>query len=68
MVASLADAEVSKTIDELPADLAAFGLDKPTVTATLTEGTTALPPLVVGKNTAIGGKTYVRRGDEPKIS
>jgi hypothetical protein len=67
MVASLADAEVSKTIDEMPADLAAFGLDKPTVTATFTEGTTALPPLVVGKNTAIGGKTYVRRGTEAKL-
>src|SRR5207237_3105354 len=25
------------------------------------------PAVAVGKNTAIGGKTYVRKGDEPKL-
>src|SRR5215510_10900000 len=53
---------------QAPADLAPFGLDKPTVTARLTLKDGSQPPLVVvGKNTAIGGKTYVRKDDEPKL-
>ena len=68
LVASIGDAEVQKTLDELPKDLASFGLDRPTVTVRLTlKGGAQQPPLAVGKNTAIGGKTYVRKGDEPKL-
>ena len=64
VVSTLADAEVQKTLDDMPSDLAPFGLDKPTVTArvTLKDGSQS-PPVAVGKNTAIGGKTYVRKGD-----
>ena len=65
---TVADAEVQKTLDEVPQDLASFGLDKPTVTVRLTlKDGTQLPALAVGKNTAIGGKTYVRKGEEPKL-
>ena len=68
VVSTLADAEVQKTVDEMPSDLAPFGLDKPTVTARVTLKDGSQPPAVaVGKNTAIGGKTYVRKGDEPKL-
>ncbi len=68
LVATIADAEVQKSLDDLPADLAPFGLDKPTVTARLTLKDGTEPPAVaVGKNTALGGKTYVRKGDEPKL-
>jgi len=68
LVNTIADAEVQKTIDEVPQDLASFGLDKPepTVTLTLKDGSQT-PPLAVGKNTTIGGKTYARKDDEPKI-
>lgn len=68
IVNTLADAEVQKTLDELPADLAPFGLDKPTVTAQVRLKDGSQPPSVaVGKNTAIGGKAYVRKGDEKKL-
>lgn len=68
LVSTLADAEVQKTLDQLPPDLAPFGLDKPTVTARLTlKSGEQTPAVAVGKNTAIGGKTYVRKGDEPKL-
>ena len=68
VVGTIADAEVQRTLDQAPADLAPFGLDKPTVTARLTlKDGSQPPPVVVGKNTAIGGKTYVRKGDEPKL-
>ena len=68
LVATLTGAEVQKTLDEPPKDLAAFGLDKPKVVARLTLKDGAQPPpIAVGKNTAIGGKTYIRKGDEPKL-
>jgi hypothetical protein len=68
LLGTLLDAEVQKTLDQVPQDLATFGLDKPTVIARLMVKDGAQPPAVsVGKNTAIGGKTYVRKGDEPKL-
>jgi hypothetical protein len=67
LLGSLAGAEVQKTIDELPADLGPFGLDKPTVTVRLALKSGEVPPIAVGKNTAIGGKTYVRKDDEKKL-
>jgi len=68
VLGAITDAEVQRTLDEAPKDLAPFGLDKPTVVAKLTVKDGAQPPPVsIGKNTAIGGKTYVRKGDEPKL-
>jgi hypothetical protein len=68
LLSTLLDAEVQKTLDEAPADPAAFGLDKPspTVRLTVTSGE-APPPITVGKTTTIGAKTYVRKDDEPKV-
>jgi hypothetical protein len=67
MLATIVDAEVQKTLDEAPQDLSGFGLDKPNVVARLTAKDASPPPIAVGKNTTIGGKTYVRKGDEPKV-
>jgi len=68
LVNTLADAEVQRTLDEAPQDPAAFGLDKPSPLVKLTvKSGPEPPPIAVGKNTAIGGKSYVRKGDEPKL-
>jgi hypothetical protein len=67
MLGMVVDAEVQRTLDDTPADLAAFGLDKPNVVVRLTAKDASPPPISVGKNTSIGGKTYVRKGDEPKL-
>jgi hypothetical protein len=68
LLTTVIDAEVQRSLDELPQDLGSFGLSPPSATVTLTvAGETQPPPVKVGKNTAIGGKTYVRRGDEPKL-
>jgi hypothetical protein len=67
MLGMVVDAEVQRTLDEVPQDLSGFGLDKPNVVVRLTAKDATLPPIAVGKNTTIGGKTYVRKGDEPKI-
>jgi len=67
LVTSLIGAEVQKTIDAVPDDLAKFGLDKPNPLVRVTAGDRTLPELRVGRNTTVGGKAYVRRGDEPKV-
>jgi len=68
VVNTLADAEVQRTLDEAPQDPAAFGLDKPSPLVKLSVKSGAEPPpIAIGKNTAIGGKSYVRKDDEPKV-
>lgn len=67
LLTTVVDAEVQRTLDEVPQDLTAFGLAAPSVTVRLTLKEGSAPPVAVGKNTAIGGKTYVRKGDDPKI-
>jgi hypothetical protein len=66
-VQAVTAAEVQKSLDELPADLAPFGLDKPSTVITLSTKDGAQAPIQIGKNTTIGAKTYVRKGDAPKI-
>jgi len=63
VLGAITGAEVQKTLDEPASDLASFGLDKPDPTVRLTTASGELPPIAVGKNSAIGGKTYVRVGD-----
>jgi hypothetical protein len=67
LLGSLTGAEIQKSLDELPSDLAAFGLDRPDPTVKLATAKGPLPSIAVGKNAAIGGKTYVRIGDQPKV-
>lgn len=67
LIRAIADAEVKKTIDEPPQDLAPFGLAQPMVTAKLTAKDTALPDLKVGKTTSVSASTYVQRADQSKI-
>jgi hypothetical protein len=67
MVTSLTGSEVQKTIDELPKNLAEFGLEKPDPLVRVVAGERPLPELGFGRTTTVGAKAYVRRGDEPKI-
>jgi hypothetical protein len=67
LLTAITGAQVQKSLDELPPDLAPFGLDKPATTITLTVKDGTVLPIRIGKNTTIGAKTYVRKGDEPKI-
>ncbi len=67
VLTSITNAQVQKSLDDVPSDLAPFGLDKPATTIRLTTKDGPLPPIAIGKNTAIGAKTYVRKDDEHKI-
>ncbi|MGH7779636.1 MAG: DUF4340 domain-containing protein [Candidatus Binataceae bacterium] len=65
---AIAAAEVSKTVEEKPADLAPFGLAKPAVVITVTNFKgRALPRIDVGKTTPIGFNAYVTRGGKPAV-
>jgi Domain of unknown function (DUF4340) len=68
LLTALTGAEVQKSLDSLPPNLADFGLDKPDPTVKLATAKGDLPVIAVGKNAAIGGKSYVRVGDEQKIT
>ena len=68
LLGTLADAEVTRTLEDVADKLASYGLDTPEATAriTLADGT-ALPPLKVGKTTSVGFSSYVQKGDDPKV-
>ncbi len=67
LVRAIAECEVKKTLDEVPQDLAPFGLDTPKVTVKVTLKDRELPAIRVGKTTPVGYSTYIQRADEPKI-
>jgi hypothetical protein len=68
LLGAITGAQVQKSLDDVPqGDLSPFGLEKPATTITLRTKDGPLPPIHVGKNTAIGAKTYVRKGQEGKI-
>jgi hypothetical protein len=66
LLGALTGAKVTKTIEDAK-DLAVFGLDKPDPTVRLAVKGAPGPVIHVGKNTQIGGKSYVRLGDEPQV-
>lgn len=67
LVKAIAECEVKSTLDDVPADLAPFGLDKPKVEVKVTLKDRELPAIKVGKNTPVGFSTYIQRADEPKV-
>ena len=67
VLSAIVNATVTRSLDEVPSDLAPFGLAPPATTVKLTVKNGTVPPIAIGKNTAIGAKTYVRKGDEAKI-
>ncbi len=65
---AIADADVSSTVEEKPADLAPFGLQKPaTVVIVTTYPNHTLPAIDVGKTTPVGFNAYVKLGDNPAV-
>lgn len=67
LLGAILAAPVQKSLDDVPADVSPFGLDKPATTITLTTKDGPLAAIHIGKNTSIGAKTYVRKADQPKI-
>ncbi len=68
VLTALTGAQITRTLDEVPTDLAAFGLDRGDPVVTLQTASGPLPPIILGKNLTIGGKTYLRVGNDGKVA
>ena len=66
---AVADAEVKRTLDEVPQDLAVYGLTTPVVKAKLVLKDGKSVPLVsFGKDTPVGFSTYAQKEGDAKVS
>ncbi len=68
LIKAVDQAEVSRTLDDLQADLALYGLDEPAVTVHLTlKDGSQLPLIRIGKDTPVGHSVYVQREGEETV-
>jgi Domain of unknown function (DUF4340) len=63
----IADADLKRTVDEHPTDLAPYGLDKPAVTVVVGTKDRTLAGVEVGKNAPIGYLVYIKTTDKPAV-
>jgi len=64
---SLAGLESNRVIDEQPASLAEYGLDKPRITAAFTDAGGKQHALQIGKKTPTGGDLYAKTADSNRV-
>jgi hypothetical protein len=65
---AISDCRIERTVDEKPADLAAYGLDKPqTIVTVTTFDKKTHPGIAVGRNTPVGFYSYIRYIDKPAV-
>ncbi|TMA77995.1 MAG: DUF4340 domain-containing protein, partial [Deltaproteobacteria bacterium] len=68
LVTAVADAKVTRTLDDVADKLASYGLAPPEAVVKLgLEGGTELPALKVGKTTQVGFSAYVQKDDEKSV-
>jgi hypothetical protein len=63
----IANANITRTVDEHPADLAPFGLDKPGATVFVSTKDKTFPGVEIGKNAPIGYSVYIKTTDKPDV-
>ena len=68
MLTAIAEADTSRTLENVGDKLAQYGLAPPeaTVTLTLKDGK-PFPAIKVGKTTQVGSSAYFQKGDDPKV-
>ncbi|MGZ3510950.1 MAG: DUF4340 domain-containing protein [Candidatus Binataceae bacterium] len=65
---TIANARLTRTIEEKPDSLKPFGLDKPSVTLTVTtDNKGVLPKLLVGHPSPVSSGVYVKLADKPAV-
>jgi uncharacterized protein DUF4340 len=68
LITAVADAEVKRTLDEVPQDLTVYGLTAPVVKMKLTlRDGKSLPQVSLGKDTPVGFSVYAQKDGEQKI-
>ena len=65
---TIANAQLTRTIEEKPDSLKPFGLDKPAVTLTVTtDNKGVLPALLVGRISPVSNAVYVKLANSPAV-
>src|SRR5580704_15856018 len=65
---TIANAQLTRTIEEKPDSLKPFGLDKPAVTLTVTtDDKGVLPALLVGRISPVSNAVYVKLANQPAV-
>lgn len=64
---SLAGLESNRVVDEQPASLAEYGLDKPRITTAFKDAAGKEHTLLIGKKTPTGGDLYAKTGESPRV-
>src|SRR5271166_2364454 len=68
LASAIAGTVVKKTVDDSPAALAPYGLEKPDVTVTVTTKSKGpLPGIEVGKTTPVGFSAYIKTTAKPAV-
>ncbi len=68
LAGAIADAVLTRTVDEKPADLKAFDLEHPKTTVTVTTfDKKTWPSIEVGRSTPIGFNAYVKLSNSPAV-
>ena len=68
LINAIADAEVKRTLDEAPQDLAVYGLTTPVVKAKLVlKDGKSFPLISFGKDTPVGFSTYAQKEGDAKV-
>ena len=68
LITAVVDAEVKRTLDEVPQDLTVYGLNTPVVKMKLgLKDGKSLPLVAIGKDTPVGFSTYAQKEGEQKI-
>ena len=67
MLVAVAEADVSRTLEDVGEKLPSYGLAPPEATVTLVLKQGSVPPIKVGKTTQIGSAAYLQKGDDPKV-
>jgi hypothetical protein len=63
----LANLQATRKVADAPTDLAQYGLDSPTMTATTTVADGTVYSLLFGGRSPTEAGTYVKKGDEPPV-
>src|SRR5215207_477137 len=68
LITAVVDAEVKRTLDEVPQDLTVYGLNAPVTKMKLTlKDGKSLPLVSLGKDTPVGFSVYAQKEGEQKI-
>lgn len=67
ILTALTTLESNRVVDAQPASLAEFGLDKPRMTASFTDGAGAQHTVLIGSKTPMGGDLYAKVADSPRV-